>query len=1126
MIDFEYNKINPDLIMFCVYHKKYYKRSDNHYFTFYGVNEIYEKEKTPNNILEFQLQKYNPFLQKRGYMETSAYLHIYWNKLYVGKKMVGVSQYDMHHNNVYNNLDNDTLYLLIQNNDDLIVENGKWQQNMFSEKRNLDFLIKSYNRHFHTTYSVYDLEKMPLGLWQTGIYPVKIFEKLCRWLEVLVDEVYPWAVQAPYEEHWGAMSGFAERAISIFSAYEIVGGISYKGLSITHDVGAEVKEHYGTSILNDYDIDKHCLVHPITEGNAGMIRQFKFYVYDIEYTLPYEKELLNFFKDCPERTTDGCEADLFITCFSDETNYDGGVQSEERFKIDYKKIHNAIQKLPFFNMGKHVTFFNNYTGDTSANLVNIPFRKRSLPDSPEFTLIAPSLTANIVDQVLHKCYFFSFVIDNCDSQRDLINFAAGTDKSVMVQSSLPSDDITYVTSHSTFTLIDCSHHLWVYRLTDAINYGTIPVIVTDECSHPLPSSLYLDYTDFSIVVPRFNLKVLRLRLMNMTEKEVKRKKQAITLVKKRFFSSRTSQLTLLKRYLRASYSHIRSQDSVNNEMTIIKSNHTGARGIVREFKNQITRLYYVNKFGVKSKELMLICDTPPSSYTKRYNILHENMENYTFFTKKTGEADVLSIYTLSNDQVIDDNDNCAYDMDLACFSYSNNSAVFDISFPLMDAYCKRHRYGFTSFHENLEDKYKPHWNKLHYILHMINTSSAKYLVWLDHDIIIKNFDVRISDIIDRYDFEESNSTFMMSSDPASNYPFNTGVIVMKNNQTLADIVNTFLDMRNTPKDFPLLEKYGGYNFHNNSIQDTRVMLAYFHKNPDKLLSVPHGVLQSFWGQAWYYNMGDFCGHVAGPQGDSLVAKMHKLAHIHEFDIVIPVGPNDINVVSLQVQYTKRNIVGYRNIYLVSHDPDICIKGCITIDERTFPFSLSDVAKYHGKQKRNGWYLQQMLKFYCPLAISDILDRYLVIDTDTFFLKPTTFIENDQCLYNYDVSTDQFPAHGPYFDHMKKMDSRWRRVDNRKSGICHHMLFEKRYVNEIIDHIEKKHNDTFWNVFFKMVDEKDMLDSGASEYEIYFNYITRYHSDKIKLRLLDWCNTSELNLQRKDMTYISYHWYRR
>ena len=70
-------------------------------------------------------------------------------------------------------------------------------------------------------------------------------------------------------------------------------------------------------------------------------------------------------------------------------------------------------------------------------------------------------------------------------------------------------------------------------------------------------------------------------------------------------------------------------------------------------------------------------------------------------------------------------------------------------------------------------------------------------------------------------------------------------------------------------------------------------------------------------------------------------------------------------------------------------------------------------------------------------------------------------------------------------------------------------------------IEKKHNDTFYNVFLKMV--TDYNGSGASEYEIYFNYILKNHSDKIELRPLKWMNSETLNTN-SNYDYISYHWY--
>lgn len=62
------------------------------------------------------------------------------------------------------------------------------------------------------------------------------------------------------------------------------------------------------------------------------------------------------------------------------------------------------------------------------------------------------------------------------------------------------------------------------------------------------------------------------------------------------------------------------------------------------------------------------------------------------------------------------------------------------------------------------------------------------------------------------------------------------------------------------------------------------------------------------------------------------------------------------------------------------------------------------------------------------------------DSDTFFLKPTTFVENNKCLYNYGTE-----YHKPYFDHMEKLDKDLTKIDKSKSGICHHMIFDKKYL---------------------------------------------------------------------------------
>ncbi len=246
-----------NIALFCVFHKNCDFDNFDSQTIFFGVNETYPKNKNDRTIFEYELEKYNPFLQKRGYMETSAYLHIYWNKLYTGKDMVGVSQYDMKHNNNYNNLDKNNIYLL--NSGQHIVTNKTWNNLMYSNLRNLDFLIKSYNTFFCKNYSMSELENKPLSLWQTNIYPVKTYEKLCSWLEILVEEIYPWSNEPPYETHFGSIGGYTERALSIFNAFEIYEGVKYSNLQINHFTKpGTIKEQYNhKSFLNNYSNDIH-----------------------------------------------------------------------------------------------------------------------------------------------------------------------------------------------------------------------------------------------------------------------------------------------------------------------------------------------------------------------------------------------------------------------------------------------------------------------------------------------------------------------------------------------------------------------------------------------------------------------------------------------------------------------------------------------------------------------------------------------------------------------------------------------------------------------------------------------------------------------------------------------------
>lgn len=245
-----------------------------------------------------------------------------------------------------------------------------------------------------------------------------------------------------------------------------------------------------------------------------------------------------------------------------------------------------------------------------------------------------------------------------------------------------------------------------------------------------------------------------------------------------------------------------------------------------------------------------------------------------------------------------------------------------------------------------------------------------------------------------------------------------------------------------------------------------------------------------------------------------------------FDIVIPLGLNEIQRFNEQLVYTKKNIIGYRNIYIITSNLDLTFDDCIILDENIFPFKnfiSFYFKKYHGKNNRNGWYFQQLIKLYAGIYIDNILDNYLVLDADVFFLKPTEFMNNNKPIF---TTGDEY--HPPYFTHMNLLDTNFKKY-HENSGICHHMLLNKNYIKEILNIVETNHKIPFWQAFILFVNEHEKRDiyfgeAGASEYELYFNYMFKNYSDNITIRKLNWKNISRQeyynNDYDQDLDYIS------
>ena len=264
------------------------------------------------------------------------------------------------------------------------------------------------------------------------------------------------------------------------------------------------------------------------------------------------------------------------------------------------------------------------------------------------------------------------------------------------------------------------------------------------------------------------------------------------------------------------------------------------------------------------------------------------------------------------------------------------------------------------------------------------------------------------------------------------------------------------------------------------------------------------------------------------------------------DIVICVGPKDHGNIQRCVQLAKKNILNARQIYLIVSDIgkfNNKDKDVLILDENIFPFHKNDFLTHHIPPERIGWYLQQLLKLYAGQIIPDILPDYLVLDADTFFLLPISFLTNDvqnahadahakadahHANYHFSI-IDNDPPHLPYFVHMQKLHPTFR-PSSPESGIAHHMIFHTPYVKEMMQMVETYHKNMtttrpFWHIFLSCVDREHVAKSGASEYELYFHFMQRQHASQFKRQKLKMKNiSSPMEHIPPDLHYVSMHWW--
>ena len=271
------------------------------------------------------------------------------------------------------------------------------------------------------------------------------------------------------------------------------------------------------------------------------------------------------------------------------------------------------------------------------------------------------------------------------------------------------------------------------------------------------------------------------------------------------------------------------------------------------------------------------------------------------------------------------------------------------------------------------------------------------------------------------------------------------------------------------------------------------------------------------------------------EGTSSKPKNYSLTN-EPIDVVIVTHPKDAETLGYCIEGIRSNCKHIGRIIVVSSEK--LSDDAEWFDEALYPFTKEDIrmtivrgseekAKkfFHPKFHRSpGWYFQQMLKMYAPSVIPGISSNVLVVDADTIFLNPTSFLnKKGGALFCYNNKDSPKPE---YFKHAARLVPGYKRMYPQAYSVCHHILFQRAVLDDLFQTVEKYHKESFWKAFCHCVDI-NLANKGASEFETYFSFALS-HCKQVEVRPLKWLNSSNFNLREKHHQqgyhFASYHDY--
>ena len=210
------------------------------------------------------------------------------------------------------------------------------------------------------------------------------------------------------------------------------------------------------------------------------------------------------------------------------------------------------------------------------------------------------------------------------------------------------------------------------------------------------------------------------------------------------------------------------------------------------------------------------------------------------------------------------------------------------------------------------------------------------------------------------------------------------------------------------------------------------------------------------------------------------------------DVVIPLIAKDLLTVEQCIlSINKFSLNPIRNIYIISPKDqtiiDFALKNNLIylFEDEICQISTTEIVNYLKSERLNGWIKQQLIKLNANF-IPDILENFLLFDSDTILCKKQFFLNSDYSVLKF---SDEYHIQYKLANNFLLKDYSFIPL----SFISHHQIINLHHLVDLKAKVEsntkKNFNHSFLDAFLKF--------KNVSEYELYAQYVLTYHPECYK-----------------------------